>query len=91
MNETKTESPVEHKKTEEKPAHQFLSKEEKAIKNKITKIEEQITELEDKIKTLEESFAKENPSEETLDQYASLKENLNSALQEWEFLAQQLT
>lgn len=86
------ESPVKEEKPEPiavaKP--QFLSKEEKAIKNKISKVEEKISELETKIEEMETSFTKNNPSEEILEQYQKYKEELTLALQEWEYLAEQI-
>ncbi len=39
---------------------------------------------------MEQGFAKENPTEEQLEKYQKLKEDLDLALQEWEFLAAQL-
>ena len=43
-----------------------------------------------KIEELEASFTKENPSEETLEKYNKTKEELDLALQEWEYLGTQL-
>jgi len=39
---------------------------------------------------MEASFAKENPSDETLEKYNKTKEDLDTALQEWEYLGTQL-
>ncbi|WP_115980047.1 MULTISPECIES: ABC-F family ATP-binding cassette domain-containing protein [Chryseobacterium] len=83
-------------KVEEKPAannnqsNVILSKEQKNIQNKIKKVEEKISELENKIEEFESSFTKENPSDETLDIYNKTKEELELALQEWEYLGSQL-
>ncbi|ALR31159.1 glycosyl transferase family 2 [Chryseobacterium sp. IHB B 17019] len=83
-------------KIEEKPAannnqsNVILSKEQKNIQNKIKKVEEKISELENKIEEFESSFTKENPSDETLDIYNKTKEELELALQEWEYLGSQL-
>jgi ATP-binding cassette subfamily F protein 3 len=66
------------------------SKEQKNLINKIKKVEEKITELETLVETLEKSFTTENPSEETLENYNSKKEELSSALEEWSFLADQV-
>ena len=68
----------------------IVSKEQKNIQNKIKKVEEKISELELKIETFESSFTKENPSEETLETYNKIKEELDLTLQEWEFLGTQL-
>jgi len=87
---------VEIKKEEEKPVintHQqtiIVSKEQKNIQNKIKKVEEKISALETEIEKFEADFAKENPSEETLEKYNSKKEELDTALQEWEYLGTQL-
>ncbi len=82
-------------KAEEKPvatsnSTTILSKEQKNIQNKLKKVEEKISELETKIEEMEASFAKENPSDETLEQYNKAKEELDLALQEWEYLGSQL-
>ncbi|SFI15170.1 ABC-F family ATP-binding cassette domain-containing protein [Halpernia frigidisoli] len=66
------------------------SKEQKNLINKIKKVEEKISELETLVETLEKSFTTENPSDETLENYNSKKEELNSALEEWSFLADQV-
>ena len=39
---------------------------------------------------MEATFTKENPSEETLAKYNATKEELEGALQEWEYLGSQL-
>ncbi|WP_415328762.1 ABC-F family ATP-binding cassette domain-containing protein [Chryseobacterium sp. MMS23-Vi53] len=86
---------VEEKKVEEKPATNnqsstIVSKEQKNIQNKLKKVEEKISELETKVEEFEASFTKENPSEETLEKYNKTKEELDLALQEWEYLGTQL-
>lgn len=86
----------EPKKVEEKPVvsnsqgSNIVSKEQKNIQNKIKKVEEKISELEAKVEEMEASFAKENPSDETLENYNKAKEELDNALQEWEYLGTQL-
>ncbi|WP_042722006.1 ABC-F family ATP-binding cassette domain-containing protein [Flavobacterium sp. B17] len=67
-----------------------ISKEQKNIQNKLKKVEEKISELETKVEELEASFTKDNPSEETLEKYNKTKEELELALQEWEYLGSQL-
>ncbi|GAA4150888.1 ABC-F family ATP-binding cassette domain-containing protein [Chryseobacterium ginsenosidimutans] len=87
------EPKVEVKKVEEKPvANQstIVSKEQKNIQNKLKKVEEKISELETKVEEMEASFTKENPSDETLEKYNKIKEELELALQEWEHLVSQL-
>jgi len=86
-NEPVVEKPVE-KAPEKKEV--FVSKDQKNIQNKIKKVEEKISELELKIEEMEAGFAKENPSEELMQQYTAKKEELDLALQEWEFLGTQL-
>ena len=56
----------------------------------VKKVEEKISDLELKIGEFESSFTKENPSEETLETYNKIKEELDLTLQEWEFLGTQL-
>lgn len=80
-------------KVVEKPVEKtpvFVSKDQKNIQNKIKKVEEKISELELKIEEMEAGFAKENPSEELLQKYNEQKEQLDLALQEWEYLGTQL-
>lgn len=67
-----------------------ISKEQKNIQNKLKKVEEKISELETKVEEFEASFTKDNPSEETLEKYNKTKEELELALQEWEYLGSQL-
>lgn len=82
----KAEKPAENTS----PSSVIVSKEQKNIQNKIKKVEEQISELETKIEQMEASFTKENPSDETLEAYNKAKEELDVALQEWEYLGTQL-
>ena len=90
LSEMKAEPVVELKPEPVVPKSQFVSKDQKNIQNKIKKTEEKISELETEIEKFEADFTKENPSEETLEKYNSKKEELDLALQEWEFLATQL-
>ncbi len=82
----KAEKPAENSS----PSSVIVSKEQKNIQNKIKKVEEQISELETKIEQMEATFTKENPSDETLEAYNKAKEELDVALQEWEYLGTQL-
>ncbi len=91
IQEMRNEPVVE--KVVEKPVEKktvIVSKDQKNIQNKIKKVEEKIAELELKIEEMEATFAKENPSEETLELYNAKKADLDLALQEWEFLGTQL-
>ncbi|UZT99794.1 ABC-F family ATP-binding cassette domain-containing protein [Chryseobacterium fluminis] len=89
------EPKAEPKKAEVKPTvsnqpSAIVSKEQKNLQNKLKKVEEKISELELKVEEMEASFAKENPSDETLEKYNKIKEDLDLALQEWEHLGSQL-
>ncbi|SEG03956.1 ATP-binding cassette, subfamily F, member 3 [Halpernia humi] len=81
---------VEKPSTDNHQPTTLVSKEQKNLINKIKKVEEKITELETEVETLEKSFTTENPSEQTLENYNSKKEELNLALEEWSFLADQV-
>ncbi len=74
----------------EKSAPASISKDQKNIQNKLKKVEEKISTLETEIEKFESDFTKENPTEETLKNYNSKKDELDLALQEWEFLGSQL-
>lgn len=86
-NEPVAEKVIE-KPVEVKPV--IVTKDQKNIQNKIKKVEEKISDLELKIEEMEATFTAENPSEATLEVYNSKKEDLDLALQEWEFLGTQL-
>ena len=95
--ETKKETPkVEERKVvkeEVKPSvaqPTFLTKEQKQIQNKLKKVEEKISSLELEIEKYEADFAKSNPTDEVLEIYNAKKEELDMALQEWEYLGTQL-
>lgn len=81
------QSAVSHspKANSEKPT--AISKEQKQLQNKIKKAEEKIAELEGKIAVFEDNFAKNNPTDEELTQYNSLKEELEKIMAEWEEIA----
>lgn len=71
---------------EEKPQlSQDEIKEQKRVKNKISKLEEEISELESKVQILEKKFETTH-SDEDLKQYDELKLNLEDKMQEWEEL-----
>jgi len=86
-NEPVAEKVIE-KPVEVKPV--IVTKDQKNIQNKIKKVEEKISDLELKIEEMEATFTAENPSEATLEVYNSKKEDLDLALQEWEYLGTQL-
>ncbi len=68
----------------------FLTKEQKQVQNKIKKVEEKISTLELEIEQYEADFAKSNPTDEVLEVYNGKKEELDMALQEWEYLGTKL-
>jgi ATP-binding cassette subfamily F protein 3 len=83
--------PSEH--FDEKPASKQLSqdeiKEQKRIKNKLSKIEEEIESLESQIADLEKKF-ESTPLPEDLKLYEELKNQLEVSMSEWEELMSQL-
>ncbi|MRJ10944.1 ABC transporter ATP-binding protein [Ornithobacterium rhinotracheale] len=82
---------VEQKKETTKPVEvQPERKEDKRIKNKISNLEAEIAKIEEEIASLEQKFMQENPSEEQLANYESLKNNLQAKMQNWEDLSEQL-
>lgn len=72
------------------PKQVFVSKEQKAIQNKIKKAEDKIAEYEKEIAQLEDFFAKANPSDADLDKYNSLKSELEKVMEDWEMLSLEL-
>uniref|UniRef100_UPI0039A4212D ABC-F family ATP-binding cassette domain-containing protein n=1 Tax=Ornithobacterium rhinotracheale TaxID=28251 RepID=UPI0039A4212D len=65
-------------------------KEDKRIKNKINNLEAEIANIEKEIAKLEEKFMQENPTEQALANYESLKNDLQQKMQLWEELSEQL-
>jgi len=86
----KAEAKAEVKPVPASQQSTILSKEHKNVQNKLKKVEDKISELETAIEGMEATFTKENPSEETLAKYNATKEELELALQEWEYLGSQL-
>lgn len=75
---------------EEKPQlSQEEVKEQKRIKNKISKVEEEIDEFESKIAELEKKFESTH-SDEDLKKYDAMKLQLEDKMQEWEELMEQV-
>ncbi|TWP24089.1 ATP-binding cassette domain-containing protein [Apibacter muscae] len=67
------------------------TKEEKALENKLAKLEKDMEEIETKIKKYEDNFAKENPTDEFLKIYEELKQTLLNLNKEWEQTFNQLS
>lgn len=81
------ENVVKENQFSENKNNSFLSsKDEKKLKNKISKIESEISEIELKIKKLEEIFTSQNPSEQELMEYQKLLTELNEKMKLWEEL-----
>lgn len=88
----KVETVVEKPKVEEKPKVQLSQeelKEQKRIKNRISRVEDEIAELEEQIAELEKKFESSH-SEEDSHHYANLQSQLNDKMQEWEELSESL-
>lgn len=68
----------------------FISKEQKNLQNKLKKLEEKIADYEKEIASLEEIFAKTNPSQQELEKYEALKNELTTTMQDWEEIALQI-
>ncbi len=68
----------------------FISKEQKNLQNKLKKLEEKIADYEKEIASLEEIFAKTNPSQQELEKYEVLKNELTTTMQDWEEIALQI-
>lgn len=82
---------VEPKKETTKPIEVHSErKEDKRIKNKISNLEAEIAQIEEEITSLEQKFMTENPTEEQLAKYETLKNKLQEKMQNWEDLSEQL-
>lgn len=68
----------------------FTSKEQKNLQNKLKKLEEKISDYEKEIASLEVIFAKTNPSQQELEKYEALKNELTTTMQDWEEIALQI-
>lgn len=82
--------PAKEETTTNTYSNNIVTKEQKQVQNKLKKVEEKISELEGEIEKFEASFSQDNPSEEILEKYNKTKEELDLALQEWEYLGSQL-
>ncbi|MBS7332452.1 MAG: ABC-F family ATP-binding cassette domain-containing protein [Weeksellaceae bacterium] len=65
-------------------------KEQKRLKNKLSKIEADITTLENKVAKIESHMAEGNQSQAELDEYTKAKQDLESKMLEWEEVSEQI-
>ena len=87
----KVEKPVEVKIEQAKRVLSFEEeKEQKRLKNKLSKIESDITALEDKIAKIEEHIAQGNQSQKELDDYQQAQQDLENKMLEWEEISEQI-
>lgn len=74
----------------QKPSYQ-QTKEQKKLKNKISKTETEIQTLESSIKQTEKLFLQEPPTQNQIEQYNQTKQQLEEKMQLWEELSIQIT
>ena len=87
----KEEKPVEVKIEQAKRVLSFEEeKEQKRLKNKLSKIESDITSLETKIAKIEEQMAQGNQSQKELDEYNQSQKDLENKMMEWEEVSEQI-
>lgn len=87
----KEEKPIEVKIEQAKRVLSFEEeKEQKRLKNKLSKIESDITALEDKVVKLEAHMAEGNQSQKDLDDYNKAQKDLEDKMMEWEEVSEQI-
>ncbi|WP_333662686.1 ribosomal protection-like ABC-F family protein [Chishuiella changwenlii] len=87
----KEEKPIEVKIEQAKRVLSFEEeKEQKRLKNKLSRIETEISEFETKIKDLENKLHTGSQSQEELDLYSKLKNDLDDKMLEWEEVSEQI-
>ena len=81
----------EPKKEEPKVELSFEEvKEQKRLKNRLSKVESDITELESRIEQLEAKMAAGNQSQKELDDYHQAQTDLDARMEEWEEISEQI-
>lgn len=81
----------EPKKEEPKVELSFEEvKEQKRLKNRLSKVESDITELESTIEQLETKMAAGNQSQKELDDYHQAQTDLDARMEEWEEISEQI-
>ena len=87
----KEEKPIEVKIEQAKRVLSFEDeKEQKRLKNKLSKIETEISDFEKKIENLETKLHTGSQSQEELDLYSNLKNDLDNKMLEWEEVSEQI-
>ena len=83
-----TAQEVSPKNEPAKPAGEHLTKEEKQRQQKLKKAEAEVELLEEQIKQLETVFSERNPTDQELQDYQKLQNQLETALEQWTALAE---
>ena len=87
----KEEKPIEVKIEQAKRILSFEEeKEQKRLKNKLSRIETEISDLETKIADLENKLHAGSQTQQELDKYANLKNDLDKKMLEWEEISEQI-
>lgn len=87
----KVEKVIEVKEVKPKVELSFEeAKEQKRLKNKLSRIETEISEFETKITSLENKLHAGSQSQEELDLYSKLKSDLDNKMLEWEEVSEQI-
>lgn len=87
----KVEKVIEVKQEKPKVELSFEeAKEQKRLKNKLSRIETEISEFETKITNLENKLHAGSQSQEELDLYSKLKSDLDNKMLEWEEISEQI-
>ncbi len=84
---------IEKPKVIEQPKQELTfeeAKEQKRLKNKLSKIETDIADLEKKIKDLETKLHSGNQTQQELDLYTQMKNDLDTKMSEWEELSENI-
>ena len=81
----KEEKPIEVKMEQAKRVLSFEEeKEQKRLKNKLSRIESEISEFEKKVADLENKLHSGSQTQKELDDYTKLKNDLDNKMLEWE-------
>lgn len=87
----KEEKPIEAKIEQAKRVLSFEEeKEQKRFKNRLSRIETEISDLETKISDLETKLHAGSQSQQELDKYSNLKNDLDKKMLEWEEVSEQI-